>query len=91
MPQFFRIDTPHGTFEILRALAAAIPFRVNHTRRSCQVNCLVRGPEAGSHSHQLGEGIRLHLLHHLPTMCLYRDLANAEFAADLLVQLAGHD
>jgi hypothetical protein len=49
------------------------------------MNCLTRVLEPGSHPHQVGEGVRFHLLHDLPTVCLYRDFTNAQFCADLLV------
>src|SRR6516165_11924839 len=60
------------------------------TAPSCQVDCLTCGPELGSHPYQVSEGIRLHLLHDLPSMCLYCDLANAELATNLFVQQPGN-
>jgi hypothetical protein len=53
---------------------------------SSQVNRLTRGPKFASHPHQVGERIRFHFLHDLPTMCLYRDLADTELAANLFIQ-----
>jgi len=32
-----------------------------------------------------------HLLHHLASVCLHRDLADAEVAADLFIQQTGDD
>jgi hypothetical protein len=52
---------------------------------SRQVNCLTCGPETGSHPHQVGKGIRLHFSHDLSAVCLYRDFADDQFCADLLV------
>jgi hypothetical protein len=53
---------------------------------SSQVNCLIRGLEFGRHPHQVSERIRLHFLHDLPTVCLYRDLADAQLATNLFIQ-----
>src|SRR5688500_15333417 len=47
--------------------------------------------EPGRHPDQLGQGARLHFPHHLTPMRLHRDLADAELAADLLVQPARDD
>jgi len=55
------------------------------TPRLSQVNRLTRRLELGRHPHQVGEGIRLHLLHDLATVCLYRDLADSQFPTDLFV------
>ena len=41
--------------------------------------------------HQLGKGTRVHLSHHLASVCLYRDLADAELKTDLFVQQAAND
>ena len=38
--------------------------------------------------HQVGERLGLHLSHHLASVCLHRDLADAEFATDLFIQQA---
>jgi hypothetical protein len=56
------------------------------TAKSRDLTCRVRGPELSSHPYKLSEGIRLHLLHRLPPMCLYCDLANAELVANLFIQ-----
>jgi hypothetical protein len=53
---------------------------------SSQMDCLLRGPEFARHPHQVGEGVRFHFLHHLPAVCLYRDFADTELAADLFIQ-----
>ena len=45
----------------------------------------------GCHSYQFGERIGFHLLHYLTTMCLYRNLADAEFPTNLFVQESGDD
>ena len=45
--------------------------------------------EPRGHFYEVGERVGFHLLHHLAAVRLYRDLANAEFAADLLIQQAG--
>jgi hypothetical protein len=42
--------------------------------------------ECGGHRHQLGKGVGLHLAHHLASVRLDRDFADAKFSADLLVQ-----
>src|SRR5260370_22951766 len=47
--------------------------------------------EYGGHIHQVGERVRLHLSHHAPSVCLHRDLADAELATDLLIQQPGDD
>src|SRR5450631_3375808 len=41
------------------------------------------------HIYQLDERAGLHLSHHLAAVCFHRDLADAELATDLLIQLAG--
>src|SRR5436305_9725509 len=46
--------------------------------------------EPRGHLHQLSEGVRLHLLHHFAAVCLHRDLAYAEFPADLFIQETGN-
>ena len=69
---------------VTRHLGVAIPRSVR-TCASGQVNWLTRGAEAGGHSHQIGKRIRLHFSHHLPAVRLYRDFADAQFCADLLV------
>ena len=43
-----------------------------------------------SHLHQLSEGVGLHLVHHFAAVCLHRDLAYAEFPADLFIQRTGN-
>src|SRR5260370_31652729 len=50
-----------------------------------------REAESRGHIHQLGESAGLHFPHHLASMGLHRDLADAELATDLLIQQAGHD
>src|SRR5712671_2305117 len=50
-----------------------------------------RKAEPRGHCHQVGERVSLHLSHHLAAVCLHRDLADAELAADLLVHQAGDD
>src|SRR6266404_9531980 len=47
--------------------------------------------EYGGHIHQVGERVRLHLSHHATSVCLHRDLADAELATDLLIQQSGDD
>jgi hypothetical protein len=42
---------------------------------------LFGGAEFRCHPHQIGEGFCFHLLDNLPSMSLYRDLADAKFSA----------
>jgi hypothetical protein len=42
------------------------------------------GAESLDHFHQAGERVGLHFLHHLTSVCLDCDLADAELATDLL-------
>src|SRR5580698_1367522 len=42
--------------------------------------------EPGGHFHQLGQRSCFHLLHHLASVCLHRDLTDAEFSTHLLIQ-----
>ena len=58
---------------------------------SGHVSCPAPRPKFRSHPHQVSEGIRLHLLHDLPSMRFHCDLADAELAADLFIQHAGDD
>ena len=51
-----------------------------------QLNCQTRRPEFGRQPHQVSEGIRFHFLHDLPAVCLYRDFADTELAANLFIQ-----
>jgi hypothetical protein len=44
--------------------------------------------EPRGHFHQLGERSRFHLLHHLASVCLHRDFADAELPTDLFIQKA---
>ena len=53
---------------------------------SSQVNWWTGRPEFGRHPHQVREGIRFHFLHDLPAVCLYRDFADSELAANLFIQ-----
>src|SRR5215471_10661361 len=43
-------------------------------------------PKFLGHFHQICERVGLHFLHHLTSVCLHCDLADAQLAADLLVQ-----
>jgi hypothetical protein len=58
---------------------------------SSQMNWLTRGPESARHPHQVGKGVRFHLLHNLPAVRLHRDLADAELTANLFIQQPGDD
>jgi hypothetical protein len=42
--------------------------------------------ESRSHIHQDGEGIGFHLSHHVASVCLHRNFADAELGTDLLIQ-----
>ena len=57
--------------------------------RQRQVNSLTRRPEFAGHLYQPRRGICPHLLHDLPSVRFYRDLADAQFSANLLVQQPG--
>ena len=46
--------------------------------------------EPCSHIHQVGQGVGLHFLHHLASVCLHRDFADTEIATDLFIQQACH-
>src|SRR5215204_7626590 len=52
-----------------------------------------RGCEAEFHGHlhQLGERVGLHLLHHLASVCLHRDLTDPEPESDLFIEQARND
>ena len=43
------------------------------------------------HRHKARKGAGVHLAHHLTAVRLHRDLADAEFAAHLLIQQTGDD
>jgi hypothetical protein len=47
--------------------------------------------ESSGHPDQGGEGISVHLAHHVATVCLDGDLADSQIAANLFVQSAGYD
>jgi hypothetical protein len=47
--------------------------------------------ECCGHSHQVGEGIHLHLAHDLTSVGLHCDLADTELECDLFVEQAGDD
>src|ERR1700740_2896109 len=47
--------------------------------------------ESASHFHQVCNRVGLHLLHHLASVRLHCDLADAELATDLLIQQTGDD
>jgi len=51
---------------------------VSAFRRGC-------GAEPRGHFHQVGERVGLHFLHHLASVCLHSDLADAKFPADLFI------
>src|SRR5262245_16569653 len=48
-------------------------------------------PQAGGHGHEVGQGVGLHLEHHLAAVRLDGDLTDAELAGDLFVQPPGND
>jgi hypothetical protein len=50
-----------------------------------------RQSKSSGHPDQVGEGISVHLAHHLTTVRLDGDLADSQVAADLFVQSAGYD
>src|SRR3954465_12020541 len=50
-----------------------------------------RQVQSRTHLDQVGEGVRLHLSHHLASVCLDGDLTDPELAGDLLVQQSGDD
>jgi len=50
-----------------------------------------REVESRGHLYQIGERARFHFSHDLAAVCLHRDLADAELAANLLVQPSGDD
>ena len=52
-------------------------------------HALSRQAESRGHPHQVGQGLGLHLPHHLASVGLHGDFADAELGADLLVQPAG--
>ena len=60
------------------------------TRRVMRI-CERPQAEARGHRHQVGKRVGLHLAHHLTSVRLDGDLADAELAADLLVQQTGDD
>jgi hypothetical protein len=47
-----------------------------------------RQAETRGHCHQVGERVGIHFSHHLASVCLHRDLANAELETDLFIQQA---
>ena len=59
------------------------------SRWSVSLSLLVRELESRGHVDKLGERTGLHLSHHLTSVRLYRDLADAELATDLFAQQAG--
>jgi hypothetical protein len=54
-----------------------------------QANRIAGRPECRLHPHEMGEGMRLHLLHNLPAVGLHCDFADAQLGASLFVQQAG--
>ena len=70
----------------------AIPFDPQ-SGRPAGVSALQRRREGRSRGHidQAGQRVGPHLLHHPASVCLHRDLGNAELTTDLLVQPAGDD
>src|SRR5688500_9443387 len=48
-------------------------------------------PEPRGHRHEIRKRVGLHLAHDLPSVCFHRDLTDAEFSADLLIQQTGDD
>src|SRR5436190_20221396 len=67
-----------------RKIEASVLDRVSERRSSSRSK--FRG-----HCHQCGKRPRLHLAHDLTAVCLHGYLADAKFAADLLVQQTGDD
>ena len=47
--------------------------------------------KSSGHPDKFGEGISVHLAHHLAAVCLDGDLADSQVAPDLFVQPAGYD
>ena len=58
---------------------------------SGQVNRGTGRAKLGRHPDQVGEGVRFHFLHDLSSMRFNGNLADAEFAANLFIQQAGHN
>lgn len=55
---------------------------------SGSMNCRTCGSELGSHPHQVGERVGLHLLHDLASVRFHCDFADPELTTNLLVQQA---
>jgi hypothetical protein len=53
--------------------------KASGSRRACEA-------EPSRHHHEIGGRVGLHLLHDLATVRLNRDLADAEFAPDLVLE-----
>src|SRR5260221_2234396 len=51
---------------------------------------LARDLEFFCNRHQIDQGCGLHLSHHIPAVDLHRDLADADFAGNLLVETPSH-
>jgi len=50
-----------------------------------------RNPQHFGHPHQIGQRLRVHLSHHMSTMDLHGNFADAQFGSNLLVHQAGGD
>jgi hypothetical protein len=73
-------------------LEAANDLAIRRALESADVSLSARrDPEACGHRHQVGERVRVHFSHHLASVCLHRDLANAELEPDLFIQQARDD
>ena len=59
---------------------------ISRSTEPCASRWLMRDAERRGHVHQVGKGACFHLPHNLASVCLHRDLADAEFEGDLLVQ-----
>ena len=53
--------------------------KASRSRRACEA-------ELSRHHHEIGGRVGLHLLHDLATVRLNRDLADAEFSTDLVLE-----
>ena len=77
-----------GWLDNARGGAAGIDGGTPPERGTAAGSVLRRGAqsEALGHCHQVRKRVGLHLAHHLTSVRLHRDLADAEFAANLFVQ-----
>jgi hypothetical protein len=70
-------------------ISASNPTPLIEPRHSCLKDWSPRKTEPRRHPHEVGQRVRFHLAHDVPTVGFHRDLADTQFPAYMFVRQAG--